>query len=77
MNEHDLIDLGFKRFDETNGVDEFSYYSLSIGGIEFISNDSDDWVEEDLSVEIADSDVVFNDFEDLSTVINILRKNEL
>ena len=77
MTEQDLVDLGFARFDEVECVDEFCYYSLTIGGLEFISNDSEDWVDEDISVEIADTEIVFNEFEDLNEVINILRKNEL
>ena len=77
MTEQDLVDLGFARFDEVEGVDEFCKYSLTIYGLEFISNDSEDWVDEDISVEIADTEIVFNEFEDLNEVINILRKNEL
>jgi len=45
MNKQTLIDLGFERFDETpqnSGSDvAWYYYTLSIGDITLISNESD------------------------------------
>ena len=45
MTEQDLVDLGFARFDEVEGVDEFCYYSLTIGGLEFISMNYDFYLD--------------------------------
>ena len=80
MSEQDLIDLGFERTDEPaevwGGEEDFYYYSLNIGGIEFITNANDEWNTEGLFVEIMETDIRFKGSGDLEDIIRILELNE-
>lgn len=78
MTEQSLIDLGFERFDEDawGGAKEFYYYTLSIGGVEFISNSNDEFEEEGIWVEILETDIRFQGSGDLEDIIRILELNQ-
>ena len=80
MSEQDLIDLGFERTDEPaevwGGEEDFYYYSLNIGGIEFITNANDEWNTEGLFVEIMETDIRFRGSGDLEDIIRILEQNQ-
>ena len=80
MTEQSLIDLGFERTDEPvsnwGGETDFYYYSLTIGGVEFISNANDEWDNEGLWVEILETDIRFKGSGDLEDIIRILELNE-
>ena len=78
MTEQSLIDLGFERFDEDawgSGA-EFYYYTLNIGGVEFISNANDEFEEEGIWVEILETDIRFQGSGDLEDIIRILELNQ-
>ena len=80
MSEQDLIDLGFERTDEPaevwGGQDDFYYYTLNIGGVEFISNANDEWNNGGLYVDILETDIRFKGSGDLEDIIRILELNE-
>ena len=81
MKENDLIKLGFERVDETpesSGSDApWYYYTLSIGNIGFISNDSDDSMNGNWTVEVLEVGFVFDKSSELKTVIALLEKNKI
>lgn len=81
MREIDLIKLGFERVDETpesSGSEApWYYYTLSIGNIGFISNDSDDSMNGNWTVEVLEGGVVFDKASELKTVIGLFKKNEI
>lgn len=77
MSEQDLIDLGFEKTDEIwGGGEDFYYYTLNIGGVEFISNANDEWDDDGLYVEILETDIRFRGSGDLEDIIRILEQNE-
>ena len=78
MTEQSLIDLGFERFDEDawGGDNEFYYYALKIGGVEFISNANDEFEDEGIWVEIIETDIRFKGACDLEDIIRILELNQ-
>jgi hypothetical protein len=80
MSENDLIELGFNRYDETaansGSETDWFYYSREVGGVEFISNDSDDWERDGIEVSIMESDIRFQEFEDLNNLLGIISRNE-
>ena len=75
MTEQDLIDLGFEREDE----DSFYYYTLDlVRGLELISNDSDNAVDDKWYVEFFDADRIrFVDKENLEEFINVVKRNTI
>jgi hypothetical protein len=78
MTEQTLIDLGFERFDEDHwGTgEEFYYYTLNIGGVEFITNANDEWNDDGIYVDILETDIRFKGSGDLEDIIRILEVNE-
>lgn len=80
MLEDDLIGLGFTRYDETaesfGSENDWHYYAREIGGVELISNDSEDWNSDGIEVTIMETNIRFNDFEDLNKLVEILSRNE-
>ena len=78
MKEQDLVDLKFKKQQETaesSGCDkDWYYYTLDIGDICFISNennDADEWC-----IEIFDFDTMaIKEKADAEDLINLVRKN--
>lgn len=78
MTEQSLIDLGFERFDEDawGTGEEFYYYTLNIGGVEFISNANDEFEEEGIWVEMLETDIRFHGSGDLEDIIRILELNQ-
>jgi len=79
MREQDLIDHGFERFDETmessGALQDWYYYTLDLGGITFITNASDEWDGEGISVQIMETDILFVETEPLVDVIKLLESN--
>lgn len=78
MTEEQLQELGFERelLNEYEGDDTY-YYALDlVGGLTFITNASDEVNDDNWSVEVFDTDpsLIFNDFEDLKSLINLLNK---
>lgn len=55
---------------------DWFYYSREVGGVEFISNDSDDWERDGIEVSIMESDIRFQEFEDLNNLLGIISRNE-
>lgn len=78
MTEQSLIDLGFERFDEDawGSGNEFYYYTLKVGGVEFISNANDEFEEDGIYVEILETDICFKGVGDLEDIIRILELNQ-
>jgi len=78
MKEQDLVDLKFKKQQETaesSGCDkDWYYYTLDIGDICFISNennDADEWC-----IEIFDFErMAIKEKSDAEELINLVRKN--
>lgn len=79
MTEQQLIDFGFERNDETiesSGAPyNWYYYSLDLGGLTFLSNSSDEWESEGISVEIMETEIRFTTSEALYDIINVVEAN--
>ncbi len=80
MTEKQLIELGFEKQEESDGVDSYYYYTLTIAqGFEFIScaNDETDH-EDDWCVEFFDSNptIRWKDAQDIKVLINAINKGE-
>jgi hypothetical protein len=79
MTEQDLVELGFNRFDESAEVsgtsEDWYYYSFDIGGLNFISNASDEWDVDGIWVELMDTDFKFKGSGDLWVLREILFNN--
>ena len=79
MNVQLLEQLGFikeESFDTSdNDTPDFYYYTLDIGGICLITNDSDDAEENGWYVELFEGDIRFTDVEQLQELITLLKKN--
>jgi hypothetical protein len=81
MKEQDLIDLGFEKFDETDGGDnDYYYYTLDIGNdyvpMCLISNASDEAKENNWTVSIFDYESIeFSNLEDVKNLIELLKNN--
>ena len=80
MTEQDLIDLNFERCDETaenSGYSEdWYYYSLTVGGVDFVTNANDEWDVDGIWVDIMETDIRFKGIGDLEDIIKILELNE-
>lgn len=80
MTERQLLDLGFEKQEEDDGVDGYYYYTLSIAhGFEFItcSNDETDH-EDDWCVEFFESNptIRWTDAEDVRLLLEVINKGE-
>jgi hypothetical protein len=80
MTEHSLKKLEFERCivekEEIELNVDIHYYTYNVGSVCFISNDSLSMQETGIwTVEIAGSDVVFNDVKELKCVIDCLERN--
>lgn len=81
MTEQDLIDLGFKRFEQDDEDDKFYYYSYDINdeaGCGSLISDSDDEVKDNKWKVYAwdiNENLVFDNKEDIKTYINVIEKN--
>jgi len=81
MKEQDLISLGFKRTDvsaEESGDEAFYYYDLDFGnqrGISLISPANNEVIDDKWFVELfEDNSIRFTSYQDLSTLIRIVKK---
>ena len=80
MKEQEIIDLGFEMQNETvenSGADtDWHYYTIDIGDICLITNDSDEAVKDGWEVSIFDApSCVFKATEDLEDLIKIIQNN--
>ena len=78
MEEQDLIDLGFERFEEETMGDPFYYYTkdLSNGTISLITPSHDEVVDGGWFVEVfQDENIQFTELEELQEFINIVERN--
>jgi hypothetical protein len=80
MKEQDIKDLGFEIEQETiesSGSDkDWYFYTLDIGDICLITNDSENAAKDGWEVSIFDSiSCVIKDIIDLKDLINILKRN--
>ena len=92
MTERQLLDLGFEKQEETDGVDGYYYYTLTIAqGFEFITNANDETDhEDDWCVEYFESDqsdwyveyfnsnptIRWKDAEDVRLMLEVINKGE-
>jgi hypothetical protein len=81
ITEEDLLELGFKRQQETTessgSTTDWHYYTLDIGDICLISNDNEEAKEEDWAVFIFDYlDVKFTTTEDIAQLVQLLKQNQ-
>ena len=78
MSENDLIELGFDRFDETiessGSPNDWYYYSLDLGGLNLISNASDEWERDGIFVEIIETNIRFKGAGDLWDFVEIIKR---
>ena len=78
MSENDLIELGFDRFDETiessGSPNDWYYYSLDLGGLNLISNASDEWERDGIFVEIIETSIRFKGAGDLWDFVEIIKR---
>jgi hypothetical protein len=78
MTEDELIELGFEKtiipVEESGAEKDYWYYTLYIGDVSLMSTDNEDSGRKSWSVEIFDTGTWIKDFEDLDTLIRILKK---
>lgn len=80
MTEEQLKELGFKKEHGQDNVDNkpaYYYYVIDIGTLALITDCNDGLVEKnDWKVEFfEDSSIVIRDYEELKTLVEILKKN--
>jgi len=80
MIEQELIDLGFEKFEETaenSGYpNDWHYYTIDIGDISFITNDSDDAEKNGWKVYLFDYESMeITDSTQVRTLIEIIKSN--
>lgn len=78
MTEDELIELGFEKtiipIEESGAEKDYWYYTLYIGDVSLMSTDNEDSGRKNWSVEIFDTGTWIKDFEDLDTLVRILKK---
>ena len=78
MTEDELIDLGFEKtiipVEESGAEKDYWYYTLNIGDVTLMSSDNEDSGKKNWVVELFDTGPWIKDFEDLETLIRILKK---
>ena len=83
MTEKDLIDLGFKRFDEDDDGDKFYYYSYDLNGESgagsLITDTNDEVKDGNWKVYAWDinENLVFEDVNEVELYIDIIERNIL
>ncbi len=83
MKEQDLIELGFKKQTDNDGVSEYYYYTLHIGTEKYdsqnlclITNANDETKDGDWFACIFEfSEIVFKNLKDLRSLITLLKNN--
>lgn len=81
ITEQDLIDLGFKRKQETvessGSKNDWHYYTLDVVDLCLISNDNEEAEKQEWFVYVFDSvGIVFRNTEDLTKLIHLLQRNQ-
>ena len=80
MKEKDIIDLGFEKNIvpiEESGMDyDFYYYSLDIAQIDLLSQANDEVEDGNWKVQILEGGIMISDKEDLTQLIQILKRNQ-
>jgi hypothetical protein len=78
ITEENLINLGFERINQTpelSGSDyDWYYYVLDIGKFALISNANDEATNNSWGVNLFDYDYVITNMNDLTDLINVLRR---
>ena len=78
MTEDELIELGFEKtiipVEESGAEKDYWYYTLYIGDVSLMSSDNEDSGRKNWAVELFDTGPRIKDFEDLETLIRILKK---
>ena len=76
MTEHDLIELGFEQFNNHDGeIGDWYYFATNWGGVELISNASDEWDVDGIIVSIMETDIEFTNNNDLWSLKELLSNN--
>ena len=76
MTEHDLIELGFEQFNNHDGeIGDWYYFATNWGGVELISNASDEWDGDGIIVSIMETDIEFTNNNDLWSLKELLSNN--
>lgn len=78
MSEENLIKLGFEKQEDTSGIKDFYYYTLTITkGLEFITQADDEVIDNQWIVEVFETEtpIMYTDSVELEILITSLRKH--
>ena len=76
MTEQYLVELGFEQFNHHDGeIGDWYYFASNWGGIELISNASDEWDGDGIIVSIMETDIEFTNNNDLWSLKELLSNN--
>jgi len=80
MTEKEVQLLGFERKDESEQPNPYYYYVYKIAdGVDFITSANDEIENEEWAVEFLEANpkIIFTKFEEVQTLINLLKKRLL
>jgi len=76
MTEQYLVELGFEQFNNHDGeIGDWYYFATNWGGVELISNASDEWDVDGIIVSIMETDIEFTNNNDLWSLKELLSNN--
>ena len=76
MTEQYLVELGFEQFNNLDGeIGDWYYFATNWGGVELISNASDEWDGDGIIVSIMETDIEFTNNNDLWSLKELLSNN--
>jgi hypothetical protein len=76
MTEQYLVELGFEQFNNHDGeIGDWYYFATNWGGVELISNASDEWDGDGIIVSIMETDIEFTNNNDLWSLKELLSNN--
>jgi predicted phage-related endonuclease len=76
MTEQYLVELGFEQFNHHDGeIGDWYYFASNWGGVELISNASDEWDGDGIIVSIMETDIQFTNNNDLWSLKELLSNN--
>jgi len=76
MTEQYLVELGFEQFNNHDGeIGDWYYFATNWGGVELISNASDEWGGDGIIVSIMETDIEFKRIADLWSLKELLNNN--